>query len=181
MASTAIRTVFEGVAVAIAASLRRGLVLRGLQLQDGSAAVEAAVRTGAVGPLGLVAVRALLELGQPQGEVRAPIPLAGMGDLALWHTHGVVELLSIAGRRELSAPGSERGVYLLSSEASTLNARRASSRGSMASSSWATWCSSSRLPHSGQRPGQPASQSGAMGSASEMASDTSGASSSSWW
>src|SRR5215212_7748141 len=101
MASTAMRTDPSG--VGIRASLRRGLVLRGLQLEDGSAAVEAAVRTGPVGPLRLVAVRALLQLRQGEREVRAPISLAGMGNLALWHTHGVVELLSIAARREMSA------------------------------------------------------------------------------
>jgi hypothetical protein len=39
-------------------------------------------------PLRLMAVGALLELGDPKGEMRAPISLASMGNPALWHTHG---------------------------------------------------------------------------------------------
>src|SRR5512146_2359387 len=73
----------------------RGLVLGLLQLEDRPAAVVAAGRAGAVGALRRVAVRALLELGQREGLVRAPIPLPGMGDLALRHTHRVVMLLSM--------------------------------------------------------------------------------------
>src|SRR5262245_28882727 len=98
IASTAMRTpppsLDRRAVIGGRSSGRRRFVLRRLQLEDRPAAVEAAVRTRAVSPLGLVAVRALLERGQAEREMRSPVALTGMGNLSLRHAHRVVGLLS---------------------------------------------------------------------------------------
>jgi len=46
--------------------------------------------------LGLVAVRAFLELWEFEREVRAAISLSSVGDSALGHAHGAILILSAA-------------------------------------------------------------------------------------
>src|SRR6185503_4123978 len=68
--------------------LGRWLVfLRNLDLEDRPARVVAAVRAGVVAALWLVAVRALLQLGQRERLVGASVTLSSVGDPALGHAH----------------------------------------------------------------------------------------------
>src|SRR5438093_5595344 len=91
MASTAMRTPRFPVPVMAPSSQpdsgRGCLFLRRLDLQHGPAGVVAAVRARVMAPLGLVAVRALLELRQREREMRASIALSSVGDPALGHAH----------------------------------------------------------------------------------------------
>src|SRR5918996_2151899 len=85
----------------------RGVVAAGadrLRWNGQATLVVAAVRADAVRQLHLVAVRALLELGQLDREMRAALALAGMRDASLGYTHEVVGSLcrswgAVAGRR----------------------------------------------------------------------------------
>ena len=60
-----------------------------LELDREAALVVAAVRTDVMRQLHLVAVRALLERRDADGEVCTPLALAGMRDASLGYTHGV--------------------------------------------------------------------------------------------
>src|SRR6476659_4831855 len=82
IASKATRTMGSAVGVAAAAAHR-------LRRHGQPALVVAAVRADAVRQLHLVAVRALLEVGQVDREVRAALALAGVRDASLGYTHGV--------------------------------------------------------------------------------------------
>ena len=64
-----------------------------LQLDREAALVVATVRADVMRQLHLVAVRALLERRHADGEVRAPLALAGMRDASLGYTHEVDGLL----------------------------------------------------------------------------------------
>src|ERR671925_1082952 len=81
IASNATRT--TGSAVGVAAAAHR------LRRHGQPALVIAAVRADAVRQLHLVAVRALLEVGQVDREVRATLALARVRDASLGYTHGV--------------------------------------------------------------------------------------------
>ena len=143
--------------------------------------------------LRLVAVRALLELRQLDREVAAALALARVRHPSLRDSHGSVWLLSgpaqahrarprtssscrgpIAGSRSAGASGADARVYALSSPASTRNARSASSRGSIGSSSCRCGPLESSSPQMEQRPGQSGRHTGAMGAASRIASRTNG-------
>src|SRR5580765_4253281 len=134
-------------------SLGRWLrLVLGLDLEDRSTAVVAAIQAGAMRPLRLVAVRAFLELGQAEREVRAPVALPSVGDLALGHTHEVDRLLSMrcgsAIRRRRRTPANhcptDGGVYSFSAPASTVGVSAAPSAPSSASSSTSSARSAAR-------------------------------------
>jgi hypothetical protein len=90
-----------------APSVRRSVVLGLLELEDWPAAVVPAVQASAMRALRLVAMRALLELGERQREMGAPISLSSVGDLALRHTHGFERLLSMPDGRAAHAGAGE--------------------------------------------------------------------------
>src|SRR3982751_965357 len=74
-----------------------GFVAGALDLDRRAAAVIAAVRTGVMWLLLLVAVRTLLERRKADREMGASLALTGVGDATLGHSHGVLELLEVAG------------------------------------------------------------------------------------
>src|SRR2546423_9812969 len=91
IASTAIRTPSAGSGAAAAAITASGggFVGGALDLDRGTTAGIAAVRTGMMRLLGLVAVRTLLERREADREMGAPLALAGVGDATLRHSHGL--------------------------------------------------------------------------------------------
>ena len=91
------RSTFDGYAITASA---RGVVRAGLRLQlDGEpAVVVAAVWADMVRQLHLVTVRALLEIRQVDGEMRATLALSGMRDSSLGYTHVVLGSLCRGAR-----------------------------------------------------------------------------------
>ena len=137
--------------------------------------------------------------GRLDGEVRATLALAGVRDASLGYTHGVVGSFRV-DRRRRDAPAGQRSfgtprARVVGDRRRSLprnglrrqrvvrpgTPRSASSRGSMSSSGWSCAPSSRRSPQTTHRPGQSGRQSGAIGSASEIASRTGVSRSSSWW
>ena len=168
-----------------------------LELDGQAALVVAAVRAGVVRQLHLVAVRALLERRHADGEVRAALALAGMRDASLGYTH------EVAG----SFGSSRMAMRWLADGASGTSGRRCRTDGGVyreigRSPSVASSGAESperleprvdvlvgmvvdafveRPPQTMHRPGQSGRHSGAIGSASWIASRTGVSRSSSWW